>query len=73
MTHKLEAPVSRLMGFSDDAFDAIKARWTKIDPASHAMKNNLYPLIVNNTVTRALNRAAELGVPMVTGDLVREL
>lgn len=74
VTHKLERAGIKVDGlFSDDAFDAIKARWTKIDPASHAMKNNLYPLIVNNTVTRALNRAAELGVPMVTGDLVREL
>lgn len=74
VTHKLERSGLKVEAlFSDEAFDAIKARWTKIDPASHAMKNNLYPLIVNNTVTRALNRAAELGVPMVTGDLVKEL
>lgn len=59
--------------FADDAIDAIKARWTKIDPGSRAVKSNLYPLIVNNTATRAMNRAAELGLPLVTGDLVREL
>ena len=40
---------------------------------SRALKNNLYPLIVNNTITRALNRAAELGLPIVSGDLVKEL
>lgn len=59
--------------FADDAVDAIRARWTKIDPASREVKTNLYPLIVNNTVTRAMNRAAELGLPLVSGDLVREL
>lgn len=59
--------------FADDAVDAIRARWTKIDPVSREVKTNLYPLIVNNTVTRAMNRAAELGLPLVSGDLVREL
>lgn len=74
ITHKLErVGVKAETVFAEDAFAAIRERWTKIDPASHALKNNLYPLIVNNTVTRALNRAAELGLPVVSGDLVREL
>lgn len=59
--------------FADDAFDAIRDRWTKRDPATQAVKSGLYPLIVNNTAIRAMNRAAELGLPFVTGDLVREL
>lgn len=59
--------------FSPDAYDAIRDRWTKIDPATRAVKTNLYPLIVNNTATRAMNRAAELGLPLVTGDLIKEL
>lgn len=59
--------------FSDDAFDAIRARWTKVDPASREVKTMLYPLIVNNTATHAMNRAADLGLPMVTGDLIKEL
>ena len=58
---------------ADDIFDAIRARWTKIDPVTHQVKTNLYPLIINNTVTRAMNRAAELGLPLVTGDLIKEL
>lgn len=74
ITHKLERVGIRAETvFADDAFEAIRARWTKVDPASRALKNNLYPLIVNNTVTRAMNRAAELGLPLVTGDLVKEL
>lgn len=74
IAHKLERiGVKAEAVFAEDAFAAIRERWTKVDPASRALKNNLYPLIVNNTVTRAMNRAAELGLPLVTGDLVKEL
>lgn len=59
--------------FADDAYDAIRARWTKVDPRSREVKTNLYPLIVNNTVTAAMNKAAELSLPMVVGDLIKEL
>lgn len=59
--------------FTEDAYDAIRMRWTKVDPNTRVVKTNLYPLIVNNTATRAMNRAAELGLPMVTADLVKEL
>lgn len=58
---------------ADDAYDGIRARWTKVDPATRQVKTELYPLVVNNTVTRAMNRAAELGLPLVTGDLIKEL
>jgi len=59
--------------FAEDAYEAIRARWTKVDPTSRVVKTNLYPLIVNNTATRAMNRAAELGVPQVTAELIKEL
>lgn len=59
--------------FTEDTYDAIRMRWTKVDPNTRVVKTNLYPLIVNNTATRAMNRAAELGLPMVTADLVKEL
>jgi type II secretory pathway predicted ATPase ExeA len=74
VAHKLERSGVKVESiFTDDAFEAIRSRWTKVDPASRALKNNLYPLIVNNTITRALNRAAELGLPVINGDLVKEL
>lgn len=74
LTHKLErVGIKAEEIFADDAYDAIRERWIKVDPVSRAVKSNLYPLIVNNTVTRALNRAAELGLPIVNGDLVKEL
>ena len=74
IAHKLErVGIKADSVFTEDAYLAIRERWTKVDPGTRAMKNNLYPLIVNNTVTRALNRAAELGLPIVNGDLVKEL
>lgn len=54
-----------------DAYEAIRARWTRVDPGSREVRSQLYPLIVNNTVTKAMNRAAELGAPLITADLVR--
>lgn len=46
-----------------DAVGAIRERLTK-------MRLGCYPLIVNNLVTRAMNKAAELGAPRVTPDIV---
>lgn len=59
--------------FAADACDAIRARWTTTDPQTRAPVSSLYPLIVNNTVTKAMNKAAELGVPLVTGDVIRRI
>jgi type II secretory pathway predicted ATPase ExeA len=59
--------------FEEGAYEAIRARWTKIDPETRQVRTQLYPLIVNNTATRAMNRAAELGLPLVTADLIKEL
>jgi len=33
----------------------------------------LYPLVVNNLLTKAMNHAAEIGEDRVTGDVVRAL
>jgi len=74
LQHKFERVGARMGDlFAPDVVDAIRQRWTKIDPASREIKTNLYPLIVNNTVTNALNRAAQLGLPQINGDLIREL
>lgn len=54
-----------------DAYEAIRARWTRTDPGSREVLSQLYPLIVNNTLTKAMNRAAELCAPLVTADVVR--
>ncbi len=49
-----------------NAVDAITSR------LSHQGVSTLYPLAVNNLLARAMNVAATLGVPKVTGELVRE-
>lgn len=54
-----------------DAFDAMRQRLTRRNGQS--VLSMLYPLVVNNLVTKAMNHAAELGVPLVTGDVIRAL
>lgn len=52
----------------DQAVEQLRTRLTrKLGGAAVSM---CYPLAVNNLVTRALNQAAELGVPLVTRDVV---
>lgn len=74
LAHKLKRiSVDPAAIFAADAYDAIRARWTKTKPGSKDVLSQLYPLVVNNTVTRAMNRAADIGVPLITGDLIKEL
>lgn len=73
VTHKFERVGISPTFIEDSAYDAIRERWTKVDPTTRAIKNNLYPLIVNNTITRALNRAAELGLPVINAELIKDL
>ena len=58
--------------FAADAFEAIRERLTRRRGGTREVYSQLYPLIVNNLVTRAMNRAAQIGVPQVTADLVKE-
>lgn len=52
-----------------EAIDAIRARLT-IKRAGGTAVSMCYPLAVNNLITRCLNVAAELGVPLVNKDVV---
>ncbi|AMV00305.1 ExeA family protein [Xanthomonas citri] len=49
---------------------AVDALRTKLTP-SRGEGSLLYPLAVHNALTAAMNRAADLGVPTVTADVVR--
>lgn len=74
VTHKLKrANVDPASIIDPDAYEAIRARWTRVDSISRREVSQLYPLIVNNTLTRALNHAAEIGAPLVTAELIRGL
>ena len=59
-------PLAALM--DDDAVEQVRARLTF--KRGNGAISMCYPLAVNNLVTRALNAAAELGVPRVTKALV---
>lgn len=59
--------------FAKDSYDAIRARLTKVQSGSREVYSQLYPLGVNTLVTKAMNRAAKLGAPLISADLVREL
>ncbi len=57
--------------FTPDAFDAIRDRLTLRQRGNDVTVSMHYPLVVNNLIVRALNVAAEIGEPTVTGDVVR--
>ena len=57
-----------------NAIDGIRERliFTSPSKTNRETISLLYPLMVNNLVTAALNQAAQLGFPTVSGDLIRE-
>jgi type II secretory pathway predicted ATPase ExeA len=61
--------------FEADAMDGIRARlvFAKSSKDRRETASLLYPLMVNNLVTAALNLAATLGLPKINADLVREV
>lgn len=52
-----------------DAYDAITARLTVV--TGKGKRSMVYPLVVNNLVTRAMNEAATAGFKLVSGDVVQ--
>jgi type II secretory pathway predicted ATPase ExeA len=60
--------------FEDDAIDGIRSQliFTKSTTKNRETISLMYPLMVNNLVTAALNEAAHLGLAKVSGDLIRE-
>ena len=59
--------------FEKDAFDALRARMSIHRGNSRIPINMMYPLVVNNTVTKAMNMCAELGQPKVNAEIIKEL
>lgn len=60
--------------FEPDALEAIRARliFSKSTGKTRETISLMYPLMINNLVTAALNQAAALGFERVSGDLIRE-
>ncbi len=72
LTHKLKRvgadPAAVLAA---NACDAMRQRLTRRN--GQAVLSMLYPLVVNNLTTRAMNAAAALGAPIVDADVIRAL
>ncbi len=57
--------------FTDDAFQAIERR--HITDIGGRLISTAYPLLINNTVRRALNEAADNAMPHVSADIINNL
>lgn len=75
LKHRCKIIDRKLADFIDEG--GITAIATKLTttPARQGLpaRSLLYPLAIGNLMTGALNQAAELGVPYITADLVREV
>ncbi|MBI1397037.1 MAG: AAA family ATPase [Betaproteobacteria bacterium] len=58
--------------FDPSAYAAIRGRLTQTRTPGRTL-SLCYPLVINNLVTRAMNMAADLGVPVVDEDVIRQL
>lgn len=72
LQHRAKAAGRPLADFMDDgAIEAIRERLTVLRPGvRNTPVSLLYPLAVNNTVTACLNKAASIGAPLVSRDVV---
>lgn len=56
--------------FEADAYDAIRARLTRRRANSAEVESHLYPLVVHNLICKAMNQAADLGLPRINAQIV---
>ena len=74
LQHRCKAADRKLSDFIDESgLDAISTKLTRNVGRKNQHESLLYPLAVGNLITGAMNVAADLGVPVVTGDLVMEV
>ena len=75
LQHRCKAAGRELKEFIDESgINAICTKLTRnVGRSKQQNESLLYPLAVGNLLTGALNVAADLGVPVVTGDLVMEV
>lgn len=69
---RVKKPLTEVMDIA--AIEALRQKLTGAPRrAGQPGYSVLYPLAVNNVLTAAINAAAELGVPRVTADVIREV
>lgn len=59
--------------FDIDAFDALRERLTIRRRGQQVGDSMLYPLRVNNAVTKSMNLAANIGAPKVNAEIIKEV
>lgn len=59
--------------FEKDAYDAIRTRLTLRRRGGEGVVSQLYPLVVNNLVAKALNIAAEIGAKKISAEIIKEI
>lgn len=57
--------------FSKDAYDAMRTKLTLRRRGSDGVISMLYPLVVNNLVTKAMNLCAEIGADKVDAEVIK--
>lgn len=53
-----------------DAYDAIRSRLTRQRPGTREVESNVYPIVVQNLLAKAMNAAVEIGMPRVDAALI---
>ncbi len=72
VAHKLQRRnVDPARVFAPDAYEAIRIRLTQRHGLTVA--SQLYPLMVNNLIVKAMNQAARIGEDLVTADVIQSL
>lgn len=59
--------------FDKTAFDAIRDRLTLKRRGTSQTESMHYPLVVNNTVVKAMNLAADIGAPKIDAEIIKEV
>lgn len=59
--------------FAKDAYDAMRVRLTLRRRGSDGVDSMLYPLVVNNLVTKAMNLCAEIGAEKIDAEVVKAI
>lgn len=59
--------------FEPEVYDALRQRLTLQRRGSGEDTSMLYPLVVNNAITKAMNLAADIGLPKVNAEIIKEV
>ena len=74
LKHRCKSVDRKLEDFIDESgLDAICTKLTRNVGRKNQHESLLYPLAVGNLITGAMNVAADLGAPVITGELVMEV